>query len=176
MPNHPTLDPEHRTVPMDYVDGDTSDVVRGFRYELAVICRARNIPSRYITPYVSRWGHGFVIQGADYGDDQRHVILLTRHGYWQQFPLKAGAAAYRALMDLGAYADLFQSIEQEFPPGSITAELAATLGQILQLWAAAKDDGKNVLDLRPVDEVVAGRLNPFVEAWAEANRGGDDAP
>ncbi|MBB2749259.1 UNVERIFIED_ORG: hypothetical protein FHR35_009172 [Microbispora rosea subsp. rosea] len=163
----------HRTVPMDFVDGDTSDVVRGFRYDMAVICRRHNIPRKYITPYTSRWGHGFVIQGADYGHDHQHVILWTRQGHWVRFPLKAGTAQYHALMALDDYAKLMAEIERDFPPGSVTGEIASTLGQLLQIWAAAKDAGENTLDLRVVDRTVAARLNPFVRAWL--HRGDENA-
>ncbi|MEQ4724720.1 hypothetical protein [Nonomuraea sp. B19D2] len=167
---HATLTPPHRTVPMDYVDGDTSNVVRGFRYDLAALCREHHIPRKYITPYVSRWNRGFVIQGTDYITDRTSVILWTRQGRWQKFRLKAGAAEYRTLMDLRDYSQLLEAIEADYPPGSLTAELTATLTQILQLWVAAKEQGQNSLDLRPVDEIVAARLNPFVRAWLDNKR------
>lgn len=68
-----------------------------------------------------------------------------------------------------------EEIERDYPPGSLTAELTATLAQVLQLWAAAKEEGKNTLDLRPVDEIVAGRLNPFIEAWLRRDDEQDEA-
>jgi hypothetical protein len=68
-------------------------------------------------------------------------------------------------MDLPEYSKLLEAVERDYPPGSLTSELTATLTQILQLWAAAKDGGQNHLDLRTVDEIVAARLNPFVRAW-----------
>ncbi|MEV0149749.1 MULTISPECIES: hypothetical protein [unclassified Nonomuraea] len=165
------LDPPHRTVPMDYVDGDTSDVVRGLRYDMLLPCREHHIPRKYITPYVSRWGYGFTIQGADYDRDKRNVILWTRQGHWRKFPLKAGTAEYRTLMDLRDYSRLLEAIDRDYPPGSLTAELTASLAQILQLWVSAKEQGQNSLDLRPVDEIVAARLNPFVRAWLDKEPG-----
>ncbi|MEU6719851.1 hypothetical protein ABZ897_51070 [Nonomuraea sp. NPDC046802] len=162
-----TLTPPHRTVPMDYIDGDTSNVVRGLRYDMLVVCREHHIPHKYITPYVSQWGHGFAIQGADYITDRTSVILWTRQGHWQKFRLKAGAAEYRTLMNLRDYSRLLEAIDRDYPPGSLTAELTATLTQILQLWTTAKNQGENSLDLRPVDEIVAARLNHFVKAWLD---------
>ncbi len=83
----------------------------------------------------------------------------------QRFRLKAGAAEYRTLMHPPDYDRLLGAVERDYPPGSLTAELTATLAQVLQLWAAAKNDGDNTIDLRQIDEIVAARLNPFVRAW-----------
>lgn len=173
MPGHqsPWI-PPYATIPLDYVDGDTSEVVRGLRYELVKLCREKHIHQKAITPYTSRWGYGFVLQEGSFAD-RNHVTLYTGDG-WTRFPFKAGAARYRTLMDLGGYAELMEAIELDYPHGSLTAELTATLGQILQLWAGAKQSGKNTLDLRPVDEIVAARLNPFVEAWRKARQDDDE--
>jgi hypothetical protein len=149
------------------LDGDTSDVLRGYRHELLVTCREHNIHRKSVTPYTSRFGYGYVIQGASSWTDKNTVTLWTRRGHFRRFTLKAGAAQYRTLMNLPDYGRLLASIERDYPPGSLTAELTATLAQILQLWAAAKDDGNNMLDLRVVDEIVAARLNHFVKAWLD---------
>ncbi|QFY09584.1 hypothetical protein GBF35_25645 [Nonomuraea phyllanthi] len=164
-PTQPPWTPPHRTVPLDYLEGDTSEVLRGYRYELLVECRQYYIHRKSVTPYTSRFGYGFAIQSdSRYGDKNTATLWTTRHT-WQTFRLKAGSAEYRTLMDLPEYGKLLEAVGQDYPPGSLTSELTATLAQVLQLWAAAKDDGRNHLDLRPVDEVVAARLNPFVRAW-----------
>ncbi|WP_433235320.1 hypothetical protein ACQPYK_25140 [Streptosporangium sp. CA-135522] len=168
-PTQPPWTPPHHTVPMDYVDGDTSDVLRGYRYELLVECREHNIHRKFLTPYMGRFGYGFVIQGGDF-HDKNHVTLWTKQKNWQRFPLKAGAVQYRELMDLANYAKLMETIERDYPASSLTATLTATLAQILQQWAAAKDDGKNELDLRVVDDIVAAQLNPFISAWLYPDR------
>ncbi|GGO63005.1 hypothetical protein [Nonomuraea cavernae] len=166
-PRQPPWTPPHRTVPLDYLDGDTSDVLRGYRYELLVECRERYIHRKSVTPFTGRLGgYGFVIQGGDFYD-KNTVTLWTTRRTWQTFRLKAGSVRYRTLMDLPAYGELLQAVEADYPPGSLTYELTAALAQILQLWAGAKDDGLNHLDLRPVDEVVAARLNHFVKAWLD---------
>ncbi|MEV0617638.1 hypothetical protein AB0I81_30255 [Nonomuraea sp. NPDC050404] len=165
-PRQPPWSPQHRTVPIDYLDGDTSQVMRGYRYELLVECRERHIHRQAVTPYTSGiGGYGFVIQGDRRYGDKNTVTLWTTRRTWQTFHLKAGTSQYRTLMDLPEYSKLLAAIAADYPPGSLTAELTATLTQILQLWAAAKDNGSNHLDLRPVDEIVAARLNPFVRAW-----------
>lgn len=163
-PTQPPWTPPHRTVPIDYLDGDTRDVLRGYHYELLVECREHNIHRKSVTPYTGRFGYGFVIQSGDFYD-KNHVTLWTRRGHWQRFPLKAGAVQYRELMRLGDYAKLMETIERDYPASSLTATLTATLAQILQQWAAAKNDGKNELDLRVVDDIVAAQLNPFISAW-----------
>ncbi|WP_329431021.1 hypothetical protein OG339_48560 (plasmid) [Streptosporangium sp. NBC_01495] len=172
-PTQPPWTPQHKTVPMDYVDGDTKDVLRGYHYELLAECRKHNIHRKSVTPYTSRFGYGFVIQNGEF-HDTNHVTLWTKSGYYQRFPLKAGAAQYRTLMHLTKYSRLMEAIEDDYPLGSLTAELAATLAQILQLWATAKDDRNNSLDLRPVDEIVAARLNPFAKAWLDPIPQDDD--
>lgn len=147
--HQPPWIPPYATIPMDYLDGDTRAVVRGLRYEVVQVCRENGIVQHSVTPYTSRWGYDFVIQG--------------------------GAAQYRTLMHLPHYSRLMEEIERDYPPGSLTAELTATLAQVLQLWAAAKEEGKNTLDLLPVDEIVAGRLNPFIEAWLRRDDEQDEA-
>ncbi|GAA1614414.1 hypothetical protein GCM10009733_008270 [Nonomuraea maheshkhaliensis] len=161
---------------MDYLDGDTSQVLRGYRYELLVECRAHNIHRKAVTPYTSLFGgYGFVIQGdRRYGDKNTVTLWTTRHT-WQRFHLKAGSVRYRTLMNLPEYGHLLDAVARDYPPGSLTAELTATLAQILQLWAAAKADGRNHLDLRQVDEVVAARLNHFVRAWLDSGKENADA-
>jgi len=154
----------HATIPLDYIDGDLHEIAHGYRYEMAELCRKYHIPQRYITPYISRWGSGFVIQSNQNFDDN-HVTLLTTDGTWMRLPLKAGAAQYKTLMRLDDYERLMQDIEADYPPGSITATLSATLKQILEIWANAKANGCNHLDLRVLDEIVAARLNPFVRSW-----------
>ena len=159
-----TYTTSHATIPLDYIDGDLHEIAHGHRYEMAALCRKYHIPHRYITPYISRWGSGFVIQSNQNFDDN-HVTLLTTDGMWMRLPLKAGAAQYKTLMRLDKYEQLMQAIDADYPPGSITATLSATLKQILEVWANAKANGCNHLDLRVLDEIVAARLNPFVRSW-----------
>lgn len=91
--HQPPWIPPYATIPMDYLDGDTRAVVRGLRYEVVQVCRENGIVQHSITPYTSRWGYGFVIQGGSFYD-RNHVTLWTRSG-WQRFRFKSGAAQYR---------------------------------------------------------------------------------
>jgi len=154
----------HASIPLDYIDGDLNAIAHGHRYEMVALCRKYHIPQRAITPYISRWGSGFVIQGNRISDDN-HVTLLTSDGTWVRLPLKAGATQYRTLMRLDEYEQLMRDIEADYPPGSVTATLSATLKQLLEVWADAKASGCNHLDLRVLDEIVAARLNPLVRSW-----------
>ncbi|MGW4639621.1 hypothetical protein ACWEN6_13890 [Sphaerisporangium sp. NPDC004334] len=164
-----TMGATYHTVPLHYLEGDTTGIVTGYRYELLAVCREHHIPRTYVTPYTSRFGYGFVIQGP--GDrDVNRVSLWTRDGF-RMFQLRAGASTYRALMKLDDYVTLMETIERDYPASSLTATLTATLAQLLQLWAAAKDDGHNVLDLGVVDEIVAARLNPFIRHWLHPEPG-----
>ncbi|WP_090772170.1 hypothetical protein [Nonomuraea maritima] len=156
--------PTYARVPLDLVELDGDNIVHGTKEQLMELCREHNIHRRAITPFSTRLGRGYVIQGT--GSRRTNTVcLMTEDVEWGHYRIRPPFSAYEPFTQLGDLEKFLSALIDDYPEGSPTRALADALIDVGRLWMATKYQGHSHIDTRELDQVLAVRLNPHIHAW-----------
>jgi hypothetical protein len=156
--------PTYSRIALDLVELDGDNILHGTKRQLLALCREHNIHRRAITPFTTRLGRGYVIQGT--GSRRNNTAcLMTEDLTWGHYRIRPPFHAYEPFAQFRDLDKFLSALIDDYPAGSPTRALADALVDVGRLWLTAKHSGQSHIDARELDQALAVRLNPHIHAW-----------